>query len=258
MSEVQTVSAAIHEVSHSLLHNREMEKELQAQQDENVKHIKPKNRNTEEVEAESISFAVCSYYGIQTAENSLGYIAAWSKGKELSELRASLETINKTSSELISGIDKHFAEIVKERDIDLTAETPVSEQAPDPNKGQLTTSSYGIDEVIQHDYPMPDWAVSIDDRNSYGYTSDELLPLSKERAIELWEQDLTVYLLYEDNTEAMAFDRADIDNHGGLLGIEKTDWLALQEHEGDSKSSPDMSEQLFLERTDNGVPILSE
>lgn len=255
MSEVQTVSATIHEVAHSLLHNREIEKELQAQQDENAKPIKPKNRNTEEVEAESISFAVCSYYGIQTAENSLGYIAAWSKGKELSELRASLETINKTSSELITGIDTHFAEIVKERGIDLTAETSVSEQAPHPNKGQLMTSSYGIDEVIQHDYPIPDPTLRIDDRNAYGYTSDELLPLSKERAIELWEQDLTVYLLYEDNTEAMAFDREDIDNHDGLLGIEKIDWLALQEHESDSKSFPDMSEQLFLERTDNAFAI---
>lgn len=326
MSEVQTVSAAIHEVAHSLLHNREMEKELQAQQDENAKSIKPKNRNTEEVEAESISFAVCSYYGIQTAENSLGYIASWSKGKELAELRASLEIINKTSSELITGIDTHFAEIVKERGIDLTAETSVPEQVPDLSKGHITEDGYNIevdghigtwyvidtdmmentryflleheehgdnaacvivdgdgklvlddvwngfddlkehfksrtaeeqriDEPIQHDYPMPDPTVSIDDRNAYGYTSDELLPLSKERAIELWEQDLTVYLLYEDNTEAMAFDREDIDNHDGFFGIEKTDWLTLQEHESDSKSSPDMSERLFLEHTDNAFAI---
>ena len=72
---------------------------------------------------------------------------------------------------------------------------------------------------------MPDHTISIDDRNSYSYTADELLPLSKERAIELWEQDLTVYLLYEDNTEAMAFDREDIDAHSGLFGIEKADWL---------------------------------
>ncbi|SHM92563.1 protein of unknown function [Anaerosporobacter mobilis DSM 15930] len=326
MSEVQTISAAIHEVAHSLLHNREMEKELQAQQDETANPNKPKNRNTEEVEAESISFAVCSYYGIQTAENSLGYIASWSKGKELAELRASLETINKTSSELITGIDTHFAEIIKERGIDLTAEISVLEQAPDLNKVQITEDGYNIevdghigtwyvidtevvdstkyylleheehgdgaaciivdgdgklvlddvwngfddlkehfesraaeeqriDEPVQHDYPMPDPTVSIDDRNAYGYTDHELLPLSKERAAELWEQDLTVYLLYEDNTEAMAFDREDIDNHDGLFGIEKTDWLDLQEHEGDSKSSPDMSEQLFLERTDNAFAI---
>lgn len=326
MSEVQTISAAIHEVAHSLLHNREMEKELHAQQNENAKPSKPKNRNTEEVEAESISFAVCSYYGIQTADNSLGYIASWSKGKELAELRASLETINKTSSELITGIDTHFAEIVKERGIDLTAEISVPEQAPDLNKGQITEDGYNIevdghigtwyvidtevvdstkyflleheehgdgaacvivdgdgklvlddvwngfddlkehfesraaeeqriDEPVQHDYPMPDPTVSIDDRNAYGYTSDELLPLSKERAAELWGQDLTVYLLYEDNTEVMAFDREDIDNHDGFFGIEKTDWLDLQEHEGDSKSSPDMSEQLFLERTNNAFAI---
>lgn len=324
MSEVQTVSAAIHEVAHSLLHNKE--KELQSQQGENPKPLTPKSRNTEEVEAESISFAVCNYYGIQTAENSLGYIASWSKGKELAELRASLKTINKTSSELISGIDKNFAEIVKERGIDIAAETPVPEQSPDLSKGQITEDGYNIevdghigtwyvidtevvdstkyflleheehgdsaacvivdgdgklvlddvwngfddlkehfesrtaeeqriDEPIQHDYPMPDWAVSIDDRNAYGYTADELLPLSKERAAELWEQDLTVYLLYEDNTEAMAFDREDIDNHDGFFGIEKTDWLALQEHGGDSKSSLDMSEQLFLERTDNAFAI---
>ncbi len=335
MSEVQTVSAAIHEVAHSLLHNREMKKELQAQQGENPKPIKPKDRNTEEVEAESISFAVCNYYGIQTAENSLGYIAAWSKGKELAELRASLETINKTSSELISGIDKHFAEIIKERDIDLSEKAPVQEQASDPNKGHITEDGYNIEvdghigtwyvidtEVVEstkyflleheehgdeaacvivdgdgklilddvwngfedltdyfdsleavpdttkeplpeppaeeHSYPIPDPDVSIADRNAYGYTSDELLPLSQERAVELFEHDLTVYRLYEDNTEAMAFDREDIDNHSGLFGIEKADWLALQKYEemkGDGKLSPETSEQLFIERTDDAFAI---
>src|SRR5574344_1559413 len=335
MSEVQTISAAIHEVAHSLLHNREMEKELQAQQCENKKPMKPKDRNTEEVAAESISFAVCSYYGIQTAENSLGYIATWSKGKELAELRASLETINKTSSELISGIDTHFAEIIKERGMDIATETPALQQAPDIAKNEITEGSsnieveghigtwYVIDTKVidgtkyflleheehgdiapcviidsdanlvledvwndfddlkehfdniepvaatekaplpeppieKHSHPVPDPDVSIADRNAYGYLSDELLPLSKERAIELFEQDLTVYLLYEDNTEAMAFDREDIDNHSGLFGIEKADWLALQEYEemkGTDKLSPDMSEQLFLEHSKDAFAI---
>ncbi|XIJ20933.1 YodL domain-containing protein [Lacrimispora sp. JR3] len=335
MSEVQTISAAIHEVAHSLLHNREMEKELQAQQCENKKPMKPKDRNTEEVEAESISFAVCSYYGIQTAENSLGYIATWSKGKELAELRASLETINKTSSVLISGIDTHFAEIIIERGMDIATETPALQQAPDIAKNEITEGSSNIEveghigtwyvidtEVIdgtkyflleheehgdiapcviidsdanlvledvwngfgdlkehfdsiepmadtekaplpeppieEHSHPMPDPDVSIADRNAYGYLSDELLPLSKERATELFEQDLTVYLLYEDNTEAMAFDREDIENHSGLFGIEKADCLALQEHEemkGTDKRSPDMSEQLFLEHNKDAFAI---
>ncbi len=77
-----------------------------------------KSKNTEEVEAESVSYAVCAYYGISTGENSFGYIAAWSRDKELGELRASLETINKTSSGLISDIGRHYAEIVKERGLD--------------------------------------------------------------------------------------------------------------------------------------------
>lgn len=90
-----------------------------------------KSRNTEEVEAESISYAVCQYFGIQTGENSFGYIATWSKGKELKELKESLETINKTANRLITDIEKHFREICKERGIDLTVtEKPDYEEIP--------------------------------------------------------------------------------------------------------------------------------
>lgn len=80
-----------------------------------------KDRHTEEVEAESISYAVCKYFGIETGENSFGYIASWSQGKELKELRASLETINKTSGTLISDIERHYKEICKERGLDPNA-----------------------------------------------------------------------------------------------------------------------------------------
>lgn len=114
MSEVQTVSALLHELSHSKLHNKNNEQVKDGEQTEETAKI---NRNTEEVQAESISFAVCAYYGIETNENSFGYIASWSKDKELPELKASLETINKTSSEMISDIDKNYAEIRKERGI---------------------------------------------------------------------------------------------------------------------------------------------
>ena len=95
-----------------------------------------KDRRTEEVEAESISYAVCQYFGIQTGENSFGYIASWSKGKELKELRASLETINKTSCELINNIERHYKEICKERGIDLTAKQE-PEQADIPQELSL-------------------------------------------------------------------------------------------------------------------------
>ena len=78
-----------------------------------------KDRDTQEVEAESVSYAVCQYYGIETADNSFGYIAGWSKDKTLPELRSSLETISKTSSRLIDDIDKHFTEIVKQREAEV-------------------------------------------------------------------------------------------------------------------------------------------
>ncbi len=122
MSEVQTISAAIHEMAHSLLHSRQKAQELK---DSNVP---PKDRNTEEVEAESISFAVCNYYGIETSDNSFGYIANWSNGKDLKELKSSLETINQTSSQIITGIDKHFAELMKEQEKEVVATTTMSKE----------------------------------------------------------------------------------------------------------------------------------
>ena len=128
MSEVQTISAAVHEIAHSKLHNYAKAQE-EATRAGDKESPKKKDRNTEEVEAESISYAVCQYFGIQTGENSFGYIASWSKDKELKELRASLETINKTSCELINDIERNYKEICKERGIDLTA-APEPEQAP--------------------------------------------------------------------------------------------------------------------------------
>jgi len=109
MSEIQTVSAIVHEIAHAKIHNPILFEELPEQN-------QIKSRRTQEVEAESISYAVCSYYGIETSQNSFGYIAVWSKDKTLSELRDSLETINAASSELITDIDHHYAEITKERE----------------------------------------------------------------------------------------------------------------------------------------------
>lgn len=82
-----------------------------------------KDRRTKEVEAESVAYAVCQYYGIETAENSFGYIAHWSQSRDLPELRASLETINKTSADLINDIDRHLQELCRERGIALDTET---------------------------------------------------------------------------------------------------------------------------------------
>lgn len=259
MSEVQTVSAAIHEIAHSKLHNREQAQLAAAQGDETAEPPKSKDRRTEEVEAESISFAVCAYYGISTGENSFGYIASWSKDKELLELRASLETINKTASGFISDIDRNFAEIAKERGIDLSAPEQQPESTPEQSakEPQITISDHtetvspsftpespaaassyeessplpGTSELSDPDvYPMPDLTLTIADRDAYGYTEDDMLPLSADRAAELYEKDFTVYMLYDGNGAGMAFDRDDIDGHTGMFGINREEWEESQEY----------------------------
>ena len=288
-----------------------------------------KDRRTEEVEAESISYAVCQYFGIQTGENSFGYIASWSKGKELKELRASLETINKTSCELINNIERHYKEICKERGIDLTAKQE-PEQADIPQEalfllddatylhiqpcdtgwdytlydketmkeldgGQLDTPELSLSAAVQQiceglelenpsvqdaplsmietlqdaacqqmqeqvsqqtaeatatqlpdaqeqsldEYPMPDSEVSVSDMQEYGYFYDGMLPVTRERALELDAAGLTVYVLHEDNTESMVFDTEEIMEHGGLFGVEHEEW----------EQSPQFHEKV-LERQD--------
>ena len=121
MSEVQTVCAAVHEIAHAKLHDYANQPTVEVEEGvfEEPEH---KGRRTEEVEAESVAYSVCQYFNIETAENSFGYIASWSQGKELKELRASLETINRTASELITDMEHHIGEICKERGIDLTPE----------------------------------------------------------------------------------------------------------------------------------------
>ena len=294
MSEVQTVSAVIHEMAHALLHNRTKDTE------EKTPEL---SRSTEEVQAESISYAVCAYYGIATGDNSFGYIASWSKDKTLPELRESLEVISKTADGLINDIDRHYAEILKEREAELIAAEPAmamerlyavddrylhvqrtdtgvdytiydKASMKELDGGQLDMeistlaesaleicNSHGIgqnaplqvadigildelqaaqDAVIAIEPPVQenpepetdtpaDPAISVEARNAYGYTDDAMLPLTKERAMELFERDVPVYLLYGDNTEAMAFEQTEILNHNGIFGIDRADWEAVKE-----------------------------
>src|SRR5690606_16627323 len=82
----------------------------------------------------------------------------------------------------------------------------------------------------EHSYPMPDPNISISDRNSYGYLDDEMLQLSKERAKELFKENLPVFLLYEDDSEAIALDLNDIDKHNSIYGIERISWIDQQNY----------------------------
>ena len=202
------------------------------------------SRAAEEIQAESISFAVCAYYGIETGENSIGYLATWAKDRELTELRASLETINRTSSSLITDIDRHYAEICKERGLDKETESltaqPVQEiavQEPEP----VTAPDNGC---------VPDPAISVESMNAYGYTDSNMLPLTKERALELMERDVSVYMLHTDNTEAMAFDADEIRSFDGIFGVEASEWETVKD-----RFAPQDYEKAFLDNPGDSFAI---
>ncbi len=109
MSESQTLKTMVHETAHSMLHNKEVNKEA---------ILAPaKDRNTKEVEAEGVAFTVCSHFGIDTSEYTFGYIAGWSSGRDMKELKSSLDTIRRTASELITGIEEQLKELQRDREI---------------------------------------------------------------------------------------------------------------------------------------------
>ena len=337
MSEVQTVSAAVHEIAHAKLHNYGL------QQAAERRH---KSRNTEEVEAESISFMVCAYFGIETGANSFGYVATWSKNAELPEFRASLDTISKTANGIITDVEKHFAEVCKERGIELpkdteyelvtippsradalafaadyaaflrrdlnvpdSADRPTAEAVADrllagedaelrkeledfvklADEIGIDDGSHGLlerfnglfrqewrakeepqpkietetpnveDELpplpeLEQGYPMPDTGIGFSEMYQYGYTDgNAMLPLTKERAMELFMQDVPVFLLYGDNTEAMALDAEDISSHTGVFGVEREEWDAVRGVVTLSEQAD--TEKLFLENPQDAFLI---
>lgn len=337
MSEVQTVSAAVHEIAHAKLHNYGL------QQAAERRH---KSRNTEEVEAESISFMVCAYFGIETGANSFGYVATWSKNAELPEFRASLDTIGKTANGIITDVEEHFAEVCKERGIELpkdteyelvtippsradalafaaeyaaflrrdlnvpdSADKPTAEAVADrllagedaelrkeledfvklADEIGIDDGSHGLLErfnglfrqewrakeepqpeakaemdekmtelpplpELEQGYPMPDTSIGFLEMYQYGYTDgNTMLPLSRERAMELFLQDVPVFLLYADSTEAMALDAEDISSHTGVFGVEREEWDAVRGVVTLSEQAD--TEKLFLENPQDAFLI---
>ena len=374
MSEIQTVCACIHEMTHAILHNYEKQRMEAAAGDTTQEPPKPKPHQIEEIEAESTSYMVCQYFGIETGANSFGYVASYCKDRELSELRACLNTINKTAGGMISSIDKHFAEVCKEQGIDLSEQEKETEQTapaaeepaepelapltePDPNLVKMADEAMaaGVDtvwtsgaefplsfdtgsdqpsaafqeallvlddtaylhiqpcdtgwdytlydkntlrqmdggqldapdlplstaalqicemhdlggqsiqyaplsmiEILQEadyqqmqveaaqandaapestmlpdapeqtldEYPMPDPMITLDDLEQCGYRDGDMLPVSKERAMELYEKDLTVYAVVDGGSAEMLFDREDFDAQkpDTMYAISREEW----------------------------------
>ena len=314
MSEVQTVSAAVHEIAHAKLHNYGLQQAAER---------KAKSRNT-----------------------SFGYVATWSKNAELPEFRASLDTISKTANGIITDVEKHFAEVCKERGIELpkdteyelvtippsradalafaaeyaaflrrdlnvpdSADKPTAEAVADrllagedaelrkeledfvklADEIGIDDGSHGLlerfnglfrqewrakeepqpeietetpnveDELpplpeLEQGYPMPDTSIGFLEMYQYGYTDgNAMLPLAKERAMELFMQDVPVFLLYGDNTEAMVLDAEDISSHTGVFGVEREEWDAVRGVVTLSEQAD--TEKLFLENPQDAFLI---
>ena len=202
MSESQTLKTMIHEVVHSKLHSKEVE------QDEQMK----KDRNTKEVEAESIAYTVCQHFGIDTSDYSFGYIAGWSSGRDTKELRSSMDTIRRTASELITGIEEQLQELQRNREVsqEQTKESILLIQNTDLSEFSLL-DVYGMDrpELIQALSEMTDddklsiqaylesrgaWTTEIGNQDSreygeyhldvrYNTDTDELIDMKERKAV---------------------------------------------------------------------------
>ena len=133
MSELQTLKTAIHEIAHAKLHDID----LNAPKDEQQPRV---DRRTREVEAESVAYTVCQHYGLDTSDYSFGYVAGWSSGRELAELKSSLETIRSAAADIINSIDGHTAELQKQHEAEKTAPdlAAVQEQQSEKTAPPLT------------------------------------------------------------------------------------------------------------------------
>lgn len=202
MSESQTLKTMIHEVAHSKLHSKEVE------QDEQMR----KDRNTKEVEAESVAYTVCQHFGVDTSDYSFGYIAGWSSGRDTKELRASMDTIRRTASELITGIEEQLQELQRNREVsqEQTKESILLIQNTDLSEFSLL-DVYGMDrpELMQALSEMTDddklsiqaylesrgaWTTEIGNQDSkeygeyhldvrYNTDTDELIDMKERKAV---------------------------------------------------------------------------
>ena len=147
MSELQTLKTAIHEIAHAKLHDID----LNAPKDEQQPRV---DRRTREVEAESVAYTVCQHYGLDTSDYSFGYVAGWSSGRELAELKSSLETIRSAAADIINSIDGHIAELQKQHEAekaapDLAAAQEAQSEKADPPLTDLQKKAAAIAEKYE-------------------------------------------------------------------------------------------------------------
>ena len=253
MGESQTVKTMIHEVAHAMLHNSDFMKQ----------NGEEKDRLTKETEAESIAFTVCSALGIDTSDYSFPYVASWASGKEMKELKDSMDTIRLTAADFLEKLEAAVAERSAERmtamqyaekliadkeqkitifddeqrnlivnfafKLDDRAATEelvnglVAALAED-DKEEVNRLMYDAQEKIEN---LPDGMIGLSEMHDYGYRKDDVLPLKKEGAREWHRLGERIYPLFQDGTAGDFASQEEIEQHDGIFGIKADAWSAI-------------------------------
>ena len=253
MGESQTIKTMIHEVAHAMLHNSDFMKQRGEEKD----------RLTKETEAESIAFTVCSALGIDTSDYSFPYVASWASGKEMKELKDSMDTIRLTAADFLEKLEAAVAERSAERmtamqyaekliadreqektifddeqrnlivnfafKLDDRAATEelvngLAAALAEDDKEEVNRLMYDAQEKIEN---LPDGMIGLSEMHDYGYRKDDVLPLTKEGAREWHRLGERIYPLFRDGTAGDYVSQEEIEQHDGIFGIKADAWDAI-------------------------------
>ena len=252
MSQSQTVKTAIHEVAHAKLHDRERNQDIDA--------VLDKDRNTKEVEAESVAYTVCQHFGIDTSDYSFGYIAGWSSDRDMKELKSSLDTIRKTASELITGIEDRLAELQKDRAVEQEQKQELKE-SPANREAQLLfggENRFGIYQLKDTEEARDIHFMGMD------YLESKGIAVTKENYDLLYTAPLEEGTSLEDIYTRFNIDRP-ADFRGHSLSV--SDVVVLHQngentsHYVDSfgyREVPEFTKELMAEHTQEQASVIDE
>ena len=253
MGESQTIKTMIHEVAHAMLHDSDQMKQRGEEKDQ----------LTKETEAESIAFTVCSALGIDTSDYSFPYVASWASGKELKELKDSMDTIRLTAADFLEKLETAVAERSVERMTAMEyAEKLIADKEQDKTifdnsqRNLIVNFAYKLDdraateelasnlaaaveaenteevnrlmwEAEEKIENLPDGMIGLSEMHEYGYLKDDVLPLTKEGAREWHRLGERIYPLFQDGTVGDFASQEEIEQHDGIFGIKADAWSAI-------------------------------
>ncbi len=253
MGESQTIKTMIHEVAHAMLHDSDQMKQRGEEKDQ----------LTKETEAESIAFTVCSALGIDTSDYSFPYVASWASGKELKELKDSMDTIRLTAAVFLEKLETAVAERSVERMTAMEyAEKLIADKEQDKTifdnsqRNLIVNFAYKLDdraateelannlaaavaaenteeinrlmwEAEEKIESLPDGMIGLSEMHEYGYLKDDVLPLTKEGAREWHRLGERIYPLFQDGTAGDFASQEEIEQHDGIFGIKADAWSAI-------------------------------